>query len=81
MRINIFFSYQNNPEIVAMVNLIDAYQHNEITRFEEILNTNKEVDSHVLPQGLVMTSSSKLWMILSWQTIFKICCEAYVLKL
>ena len=38
--INICFfcrSYKNDPEILAMTNLIAAYQRNEILEFEKIL--------------------------------------------
>ncbi|XP_071723201.1 COP9 signalosome complex subunit 2-like, partial [Rutidosis leptorrhynchoides] len=33
--------YKNDPEIMAMTNLIAAYQRNEILEFEKILKTNK----------------------------------------
>ncbi|KAM7257299.1 hypothetical protein ACFE04_013040 [Oxalis oulophora] len=33
--------YKNDPEILAMTNLIAAYQKNEILEFEKILKTNK----------------------------------------
>lgn len=31
------FRYKNDPEILAMTNLIAAYQRNEILEFEKIL--------------------------------------------
>lgn len=34
--------YKNNPEILAMTNLVSAYQNNDITEFEKILKTNRE---------------------------------------
>jgi len=34
---------QNHAEIKPMAELLAAYQHNEIDRFEKILNTNKKV--------------------------------------
>lgn len=33
--------YRNNPEIVAMTNLVTAYQTDDITEFEKILRTNR----------------------------------------
>ncbi|XP_010922119.1 COP9 signalosome complex subunit 2-like [Elaeis guineensis] len=33
--------YKNDPEILAMTNLMAAYQRNEILEFEKILNTNR----------------------------------------
>ncbi|XP_075431750.1 COP9 signalosome complex subunit 2 isoform X3 [Ascaphus truei] len=32
--------YKNDPEILAMTNLVSAYQNNDITEFETILKTN-----------------------------------------
>ncbi|KAK9393987.1 COP9 signalosome complex subunit 2 [Crotalus adamanteus] len=32
--------YKNDPEILAMTNLVSAYQNNDITEFEKILKTN-----------------------------------------
>ena len=34
--------YKNDPEILAMTNLVAAYQNNDITQFENILRINKE---------------------------------------
>jgi COP9 signalosome complex subunit 2 len=34
--------YRNNPEIVAMTNLVSAYQNDDINEFEKILRTNRE---------------------------------------
>jgi len=34
---------QNNPEVKPMADLLNAYQHNEITRVEKILKDSKEV--------------------------------------
>ncbi|XP_003382930.1 PREDICTED: COP9 signalosome complex subunit 2-like [Amphimedon queenslandica] len=33
--------YRNNPEIVAMTNLVSAYQNDDIVGFEEILKSNR----------------------------------------
>lgn len=33
--------YKNNPEILAMTNLVQAYQNDDITEFEKILKTNR----------------------------------------
>lgn len=33
--------YKNDPEILAMTNLVSAYQNNDITEFELILKTNR----------------------------------------
>jgi COP9 signalosome complex subunit 2 len=33
--------YKNDPEVLAMTNLIAAYQRNEILEFEKILKTNR----------------------------------------
>lgn len=33
--------YRNNPEIVAMTNLVTAYQNDGIDDFERILRTNR----------------------------------------
>lgn len=33
--------YKNNPEILAMTNLVQAYQNDDITEFEKILRTNR----------------------------------------
>ena len=32
--------YKNDPEIVAMTNLVEAYMRNEIREFEKLLKTN-----------------------------------------
>jgi len=34
--------YKNNPEILAMTNLVSAYQNNDINEFESILKSNRE---------------------------------------
>ncbi|XP_065059674.1 COP9 signalosome complex subunit 2-like [Rhopilema esculentum] len=34
--------YKNDPEILAMTNLVSAYQNNDITEFEKILKTNRK---------------------------------------
>jgi len=33
--------YRNNPEILAMTNLVSAYQNDDIGEFEKILRTNR----------------------------------------
>lgn len=33
--------YKNDPEIIAMTNLVEAYQRNDINEFERILKTNR----------------------------------------
>ncbi|XP_040583938.1 COP9 signalosome complex subunit 2 isoform X2 [Lepeophtheirus salmonis] len=33
--------YKNDPEILAMTNLVSAYQNNDINEFEQILKTNR----------------------------------------
>lgn len=33
--------YKNDPEILAMTNLVVAYQNNDINEFESILRTNR----------------------------------------
>lgn len=33
--------YKNDPEILAMTNLVNAYQNNDITEFEKILSDNR----------------------------------------
>ena len=33
-------SYKNDPEIIAMTNLVDAYNRNEIRQFEKLLKQN-----------------------------------------
>ncbi|KAK2164863.1 hypothetical protein LSH36_58g18078 [Paralvinella palmiformis] len=33
--------YKNDPEILAMTNLVSAYQNNDISEFEKILKTNR----------------------------------------
>lgn len=35
--------YKNNPEILAMTNLVQAYQNDDITEFEKILKTNRSI--------------------------------------
>lgn len=37
----LFCRYKNDPEILAMTNLIAAYQRNEILEFEKILKSNR----------------------------------------
>lgn len=34
--------YKNDPEILAMTNLVSAYQNNDIKEFEKILKTNRK---------------------------------------
>ena len=34
--------YKNDPDILAMTNMIFAYQNNNINNFEKILNENRE---------------------------------------
>lgn len=33
--------YKNDPEILAMTNLVSAYQNNDINEFEKILKNNR----------------------------------------
>lgn len=33
--------YRNDPEILAMTNLVSAYQNNDINEFEKILKQNR----------------------------------------
>ena len=35
--------YKNNPQILAMTNLVSAYQNDDIVEFEKILRTNRYV--------------------------------------
>ena len=35
-------SYKNDPEILAMTNLVSAYERNDIKAFEKILKDNKK---------------------------------------
>jgi hypothetical protein len=39
----LYHLWLQDPEIIAMTNLVDAYQRSEITEFERILRTNKWV--------------------------------------
>lgn len=34
--------YKNDPEILAMTNLVTAYQNNDINEFEHILKQNRQ---------------------------------------
>lgn len=34
--------YKNDPEILAMTNLVNAYQNNDINEFESILKQNEQ---------------------------------------
>ena len=34
--------YKNDPEILAMTNLVNAYQNNDINDFEKILKQNRQ---------------------------------------
>ena len=34
--------YKNDPEILAMTNLVSAYQNNDISEFEKILKQNRK---------------------------------------
>lgn len=34
--------YKNDPEILAMTNLVNAYQNNDINEFETILKQNRQ---------------------------------------
>jgi hypothetical protein len=34
--------YKNDPQIIAMTDLVSAYQANDIRRFERILKTNRK---------------------------------------
>lgn len=34
--------YKNDPEILAMTNLVSAYQNNDINEFERILKSNRK---------------------------------------
>ena len=34
--------YKNDPEILAMTNLVAAYQNDDISQFEAILRANRE---------------------------------------
>lgn len=34
--------YKNDPEILAMTNLVNAYQNNDINEFEHILKQNRQ---------------------------------------
>ena len=45
--------YKNDSEIIAMTNLVNAYQSSDIEQFQSILRENNEaimeVQSHLLP--------------------------------
>jgi COP9 signalosome complex subunit 2 len=34
--------YKNEPEIIAMTNLVSSYQNNDINEFEQILKINRQ---------------------------------------
>ena len=38
--------YKQDPEVLAMTNLVAAYQGNNIREFEKILATNRSVQQH-----------------------------------
>lgn len=52
--------YKQDPEIIAMTNLVDAYQNNNINEFERILRSNR---CAVPP---VMRASTDCW---AWPTL------------
>ncbi len=41
--------YKSDGEVLAMTNLVNAYQENNIKEFEKILRTNKSVAPHPHP--------------------------------
>lgn len=47
--------YKNNPEILAMTNLVSVYQNNDITEFEKILKTNH---SNIMDDPFINTLKS-----------------------
>jgi COP9 signalosome complex subunit 2 len=72
--------YKNDPEILAMTNLVSAYQNDDIMEFESILRNNRNnimadpfIREHI--EGVNLRVSSKLTKkkIISLY-LFQICC-------
>ncbi len=43
--------YKQDPEIIAMTNLVDAYQRNDINEFERVLRSNRRTIMEVREAG------------------------------
>ena len=73
--------YKNDPEILAMTNLIMSYQNNDINEFESILRTNRSnimddpfIREHI--EGKLETFDKMRWrlnLMKQKKFIFKIC--------
>jgi len=55
--------YKNDPEILAMTNLIAAYQRNEIIEFERILKVKSEVLLGCFFNSLYMKTTLMEWFL------------------
>lgn len=78
--------YKNDPEILAMTNLVVSYQNNDINEFESILRNNRNnimadpfIKEHI-EGNFSALSFSKFRFNLIIAFISQICSEIFVLK-
>ena len=60
-----FLRYKNDPEILAMTNLIAAYQRNEILEFEKILKVKLCHDYIIYISERYIEHAFVIWLYLS----------------
>ncbi|XP_023555444.1 COP9 signalosome complex subunit 2-like isoform X2 [Octodon degus] len=61
--------YKNDPEILAMTNLVSAYQNNDITEFEKILKTNH---SNIMDDPFIREHIEELLQNIRTQVLIKL---------
>jgi len=67
--------YKNDPEILAMTNLVSSYQNNDISEFEKILRQNHRniMDDPFIREHIEGTAISILQLILKIEKINNLC--------
>uniref|UniRef100_A0A8C5XMR1 COP9 signalosome complex subunit 2 n=1 Tax=Microcebus murinus TaxID=30608 RepID=A0A8C5XMR1_MICMU len=61
--------YKNDPEILAMTNLVSAYQNNDITEFEKIMKTNH---SNIMDDPFIREHIEELLQNIRTQVLIKL---------
>ena len=70
--------YKNNPEILAMTNLVTAYQNDDITEFEKILRMNRFIYLKIPHYFKSISSGKAMWNNLHAKDITSELCQPLV---
>ena len=72
--------YKNDPEILAMTNLVSAYQNNDINEFEKILKENRKnimydpfIREHIEGNGIY--NNVEIKCTLCFRIVSQMCCN------